>query len=151
KNTKGFKSKFLYGHALLCFLLSWIFSLQLNFVWAALIIAVMHLLVDGFKPILGRINRLRPYLFYLDQFVHVLVLIVVVYGFDSWIGIQPSIDVELSFKILLMVTGYLVCLKPTNIFIQEIFRSTEIQVSSDNEMPNAGKVIGILERILTLT
>ena len=45
----------------------------------------------------------------------------------------------------------MVCLKPANIFIKEVFLATDIQVSSDNEMPNAGKVIGVLERILTLT
>lgn len=151
KNTKGFRSGFLYGHAFLCFLLSWMFSLQINFVIAALIIAGLHLFIDGIKPILAKIKRLSPYLFYVDQLLHILVLIAVVFGFEYRVGIQPSIDVELSIKILLTISGYLVCLKPTNIFIREIFKSTDIQVSSDNEMPNAGKVIGILERLLTLT
>lgn len=151
KNTKGFRSGFLYGHVFLCFLLSWGFSLQVNFVGAALMIALTHLLIDGFKPIFGRIKRFRPYLFYGDQFLHLVVLVAVVCGFDHWKGIQTSIPFEWNFKVLMMITGYLICLKPSNIFIREIFKSTKIQVTSDNEMPNAGKVIGILERILTLT
>lgn len=151
KNTKGFKSAFLYKHALLCFILSWIFSLQIEFGWAALCLTVFHLIIDGFKPLLRRIQKLKPYLFYLDQLLHLLVLILVVYQFDYWMGINPTFEVNFDFKILLMITGYLFCLKPTNIFIREVFKSTDIQVSSDNEMPNAGKVIGILERILTLT
>src|SRR5690606_4953556 len=65
--------------------------------------------------------------------------------------INPSVAVLLNFKYILVIAGYLVCLKPANIFIKEVFLATQIQVSSDNEMPNAGKVIGILERILTLT
>src|SRR5690625_782661 len=151
KNTKGFRSAFLYKHAFLCFILSWIFSLQIEFVWAALCLAMLHLIIDGFKPLLRRIPKLNPYLFYLDQLLHLLVLTLVVYAFDYWIGINPTFEVDFNFKILLMITGYLFCLKPTNIFIREVFKSTDIQVSSDNEMPNAGKVIGILERILTLT
>lgn len=151
KNAKGFRSGFLYLHAFLCFVLSWIFSLQVDFVLAALAIAVLHLLIDGIKPLLGMIRKLNPYLFYLDQFLHLTVLVFVVYLFDRWVGINPSFDIQLDFKILLTIACYLVCLKPTNILIREVFKSTEIQVSSDNEMPNAGKVIGTLERILTLT
>jgi len=151
KNEKGFKSRFLYFHVLLCFLLSWVFSLQINFFIAALIITVFHFLIDGFKPFFGRIKRLSPYIFYLDQLLHLLILVIVVLGFGYWKGIHPSIEVNLNYKFLMILAAYLICLKPTNIFIREVFKSTDIQVSSDNEMPNAGKVIGILERILTLT
>src|SRR5690554_7786773 len=47
KNSEGFKSGFLYWHALICFILSWVVSFQVNFVIGALIIAVSHLLLDG--------------------------------------------------------------------------------------------------------
>ena len=151
KNAKGFRSVFLYQHAFLCFILSWIFSFQIDFVWAALCLSILHFLIDGFKPLLGLIRKLNPYLFYLDQLLHLLVLTFVVYGFDYWVGINPTFKINLDFKVLLIIASYLFCLKPTNIFIREIFKSTKIQVSSDNEMPNAGKVIGVLERILTLT
>jgi hypothetical protein len=56
----------------------------------------------------------------------------------------------------------LCCLKPANILIKEVFRSSEIDVaiarkeesetlSVSDELPNAGKLIGILERVLALT
>lgn len=151
KNTIGFKSSFLYWHALVCFALSWIFSLQVGFVFAAAIIAISHFLIDGFKRHLSNSKYFGKYAFFIDQAIHLIILAVVVVLFDKWYGINPSIDVSLNFKYLLIITGYLVCLKPANIFIKEVFQSTEIQVSSDNEMPNAGKVIGVLERILTLT
>lgn len=151
KNTIGFKSTFLYWHALVCFALSWIFSLQVGFVFAAAIIAITHFLIDGFKRHLSNSRYFGKYAFFIDQAIHLIILAVVVILFDKWYGINPSIDVSLNFKYLLIITGYLVCLKPANIFIKEVFQSTEIQVSSDNEMPNAGKVIGVLERILTLT
>ncbi len=151
KNTIGFKSSFLYWHALACFALSWLFSLQVNFVLAAAIIAITHFLIDGFKRHLNNSKHFGRYAFFIDQAIHLIILTVVVVLFDKWYGINPSIEVSLNFKYLLIITGYLVCLKPANIFIKEVFQATEIQVSSDNEMPNAGKVIGVLERILTLT
>ena len=151
KNTIGFKSTFLYWHALVCFVLSWLFSLQVSFVFASAIIAITHFLIDGFKRHLNNSKYLGKYAFFIDQAIHLIIIAVVVILFDKWYGINPSIDVSLNFKYLLMITGYLVCLKPANIFIKEVFQATEIQVTSDNEMPNAGKVIGVLERILTLT
>ncbi len=151
KNTIGFKSSFLYWHALTCFALSWLFSLQVSFVLAAAIIAITHFLIDGFKRHLNNSKHFGKYAFFIDQAIHLIILTVVVVLFDKWYGINPSIEVSLNFKYLLIIAGYLVCLKPANIFIKEVFQATGIQVSSDNEMPNAGKVIGVLERILTLT
>jgi len=151
KNTIGFKSPFLYWHALVCFLLSWLFSLQIGFVWAATIIAITHFLLDGFKRHLCSNRHLGRYAFFIDQAIHFVILVIVVLLFDKWQGINPVFELSINFKYLLIITGYLVCLKPANIFIKEVFKATEIQVSIDNEMPNAGKVIGVLERILTLT
>ena len=151
KNTIGFKSSFLYWHALVCFVLSWLFSLQVEFVWAAAIITVTHFLFDGFKHHLKNSKYLGKYAFFIDQALHLIILTVVVLLFDKWQGIDPFVNTFIDFKYLLIIAGYLVCLKPANIFIREVFKVTDIQVSSDNEMPNAGKVIGVLERILTLT
>lgn len=150
KNTLGFKSPFLYWHALGCFLLAWMFSLQWGFVIGAGIIAITHFLIDGFKPHLNK-SALGKYAFFIDQGLHLLIIIVVSILFDRWKGIAPSLSVAINFEYLMIAVGYLVCLKPANIFIKEVFGATDIQVTSDNEMPNAGKVIGILERLLTLT
>lgn len=151
KNAIGFKSSFLYWHGLVCFALAWIFSLQLGFALAAAIIAITHFLIDGFKRYLNNSRYFGRYAFFIDQAVHLIILTVVVFMFDKWHGINPSVGISINFKYLLIITGYLVCLKPANIFIREVFKVTQIQVSSDNEMPNAGKVIGVLERILALT
>ncbi|MBT0608426.1 DUF3307 domain-containing protein [Aequorivita echinoideorum] len=151
KNSIGFKSNFLYWHALLCFGLSWLFSLQFDFLWGAAIIGATHFIIDGFKKNLCNSNLLGKYAFFIDQALHLLVLFIVAFFFDKFQGINPTVHISFNFKYLLIITAYLVCLKPANIFIKEVFSSTNIMVSSDNEMPNAGKVIGMLERILTLT
>lgn len=151
KNTIGFRSPFLYWHGLLCFVLAWIFSLQWSFVWAAAVIAVTHFLIDGMKPHLINSRYLGRYAFFIDQALHLAILVLMVFLYDTYQGIAPSFNIGINFKYLLVFTGYLVCLKPANIFVKEVFQATDVQVSSDNEMPNAGKVIGVLERILTLT
>ena len=147
----GFNSRFLYWHFLLCFILSWLFSMHFNFIWGALIISVTHFLIDGFKHRLNASKYLGRYAFFIDQGLHLVIFAIVVLLFDKWNGINPNTFSWINLKVLLVITGYLVCLKPANIFIKEVFSATNIQVSSDNEMPNAGKVIGVLERILTLT
>lgn len=151
KNEKGFRSRYLYRHFLWAFVLSWVFSLQWNFGLWALGIAVTHFLIDGFKKYLNSHKKLGKYAFYTDQLLHILILAAAVYGFGQKTGIQTSFPVAINFNFILVITGYLICLKPANIFVKEVFKSTDIQVFSDNEMPNAGKVIGVLERILTLT
>lgn len=149
KNTKGFKSSFLYFHGLFAFLLSWIFSFQVDFVFFAFAIGMIHLLIDGLKNFWTRNDFIRKYIFFIDQAAHLAVIGIVSYLFYSQFGFENAI--EINKKFVLILTAFLISLKPANIFIREVFRATEIQVSSDNEMPNAGKVIGILERILTLT
>ncbi|MEM0517040.1 MULTISPECIES: DUF3307 domain-containing protein [Aequorivita] len=151
KNTIGFKSSFLYWHALACFALAWLFSLQVDFAFAAAIIAFTHFLLDGFKRYLNNSSYFGRYAYFIDQAIHLIIIALVVVLFHKWRGINPAVEISINFKYLLIITGYLVCLKPANIFIKEVFKATDVQVSSDNEMPNAGKVIGVLERILTLT
>lgn len=151
KNALGFRSGFLYIHFLICFLLSWILSFQLDFFFGALTIALFHFLIDGFKNMASRSSLVKRYIFFIDQALHFIVIGIVVILFNKWIGINPMGEGIYNKKLILILTAYLICLKPANIFIREVFRATDIQVTSDNEMPNAGKVIGILERILTLT
>ncbi len=151
KNAIGFKSSFLYWHALTCFILSWSFSLQWGFILGATVITITHFLLDGLKPALIKNRLLGRYSYFIDQGLHLGIILIVVLLFDQWIGISPSFNVSPNFQYLMIIAAYMVCLKPANIFIKEVFKATEIQVTSDNEMPNAGKVIGVLERILALT
>lgn len=46
KLEKGMGSVDLYLHSFIIFLLSWVAIWSLSFLWAALIIAVIHLLID---------------------------------------------------------------------------------------------------------
>jgi hypothetical protein len=56
-------------------------------------------------------------------------------------------------KHLLIITGYILCTKPANIFIKEVIIAFEVRVNNTgkDDLPNAGKLIGIIERFLVLT
>ncbi|MAO07157.1 MAG: hypothetical protein CL596_00430 [Alteromonas sp.] len=151
KNNLGFKSKFLVWHILMVFVFSWLLSLQIEFFIGSGIIAIFHYLIDGFKPKLNRHKTLGKYAFFIDQLMHLLVLTAVTLWFDAYYGWDPLWEIPVSFKTGVTVVAFLLTLKPTNIFIKQVFCAAEVQMISDNELPNAGKLIGILERILTLT
>ncbi len=151
KNRLGFKSGLLVWHVLIVFALSWVLAFQLNFIYGAVIIAVAHYIIDGCKPYISRSKAIGRYAFFIDQAMHIIVLTAVSLGFATYQGIYSFWEFPLNDKTLFLIIGYLICLKPANFFIREVFSATEIEVTSDNELPNAGKVIGILERLLTLT
>jgi hypothetical protein len=54
---------------------------------------------------------------------------------------------------LLLFTVYLFCTKPVNVLIKEILKAYKIKLLDDagDELLNAGKLIGIAERILTVS
>ena len=149
KNENGFKSKFLVKHAVITFVCSWLLSLDVNFIFCALAIAVIHYAIDGLKKDLNTSN----YSFFIDQILHLVVIWVFVWIFDSYFESNLLYTIPISIKWLAILLGYLVCIKPANIFIRETLVVGNIESISDTtaELKNAGKLIGILERILVLT
>lgn len=149
KNENGFKSKFLVKHAVITFVCSWLLSLDVNFIFCALAIAVIHYVVDGLKKDLNTSN----YSFFIDQILHLVVIWVFVWIFNRYFESNLLYTIPISIKWLAILLGYLVCIKPANIFIRETLVVGNIESISDTtaELKNAGKLIGILERILVLT
>ncbi|OQX76647.1 MAG: hypothetical protein B6D61_08460 [Bacteroidetes bacterium 4484_249] len=151
KDYLGFKSKFLKWHVLITFGFSWLFSFQLSFIFGALVIALSHWLIDGIKTHLNTNIKLNKYVFFIDQILHLLIIVFVVFLFNKYFEIRPFFNTTFNFKYLLIFTSYLICTKPANIFIKEVFNAFQISFSKDNDLPNAGKLIGITERLLVLT
>ncbi len=149
KAKNGFKSPKLYVHALITFVCAWLLSFSFNFWWVALIIAVTHLLVDAMKCYASKCK----YIFFIDQIIHVVVIVAVCY---FWKGGLPDCLCCLDEKYIALLLGVFVCIKPSNIIIKEIIKDANIKVnkgSDDNnteDLPNAGKLIGVVERLLSL-
>ena len=150
KNQLGFKSKFLKWHILLTFGLSWILSFQFYFVFAALTIAIIHFLIDGIKKHLIKNTITSKYAFFIDQAFHLIFITIIVLVYYELLGIRFSANILINTKFLLIISAYLISTKPANIIIKEVFNLFEIKVTAQNDLPNAGKLIGILERWLVL-
>ena len=148
KADNAFKSRHLYIHALITFALAWLFSLSVGFWWAALLIAMLHLIIDGLKSVCKNLKGA----FFIDQLLHLAVIVVVVITFNN-IG-EISLPIWLpETKVLLWIVAFAFCLRPANFIIQNIFKEAKITIpdsGKEQSLPNAGRVIGNVERMLTL-
>ncbi|MFW0736974.1 DUF3307 domain-containing protein [Flavobacterium sp. T12S277] len=145
KEAKKHKSVYLYLHILLHGILAAILVGEIQFLPYALLIAVSHGIIDLIKLHLQK-NKTKRSWFIVDQLLHILVLIGVVFLYKGetvhfhWFNNQ--------FWIL--ITGVLFITKPTSILIKTIISiwNPESQNShNENSLSKAGNYIGILERL----
>jgi len=151
KDEKLFSKEHLY-HIIIVFVLSWLCSMQVAFWWIALTITAIHFLFDILKSILSGRPKLAPFLFFVDQILHLTVIVTATCWFSAVQEIK--FPVEFTLYMALVVLSFLLCAKPANIIVREILKSFEISVSDPddtNKLMNAGKLIGTLERIISLT
>lgn len=163
KKEKSFTWQHIY-HALIVFILAWLFSLDFNFWIAAAVITIVHFLADVLKSRLQIKHEQkgtgRNY-FFTDQLIHLVTLVIVVILYDHLGKIDFVFDINL--KIAAILAGFILCAKPANIIIKNIFEAFSIHIPEDEEkekpdsevveeksLPNAGKVIGVAERFLAL-
>ena len=158
KRRFGFGSSRMYWHALIVFFISYLFSLQWNFIFGSLAISIVHLFVDSFKVKMGnfKISNTKPFknlTFFIDQLIHIGIISLVVLIYTKLNVNKPYIAIPVSGHHLIVILGYLLCLKPANIFIREVFNyyNIKIEIQPSEDLMNAGKLIGNIERVLTLT
>ncbi len=147
KADNAFKSRHLYIHALITFACAWLFSLSVGFWWAALLIAALHLIIDGLKSVCKNLKGA----FFIDQLLHLAVIVAVVALFNKGVISLPIWLPET--KVLLWIMALVFCLRPANFIIQNIFKEAKISIpdcGKEQSLPNAGRVIGNVERMLTL-
>lgn len=136
----------LYVHALLHGLVSYIFVAEVTFLpWAAAL-SIAHLTIDTTKLYLMRRYPHTDWFFH-DQIAHGISIIAI-----AWAILRPSLAV-VGFdnpKIWLIATAICLLTYPAAVAIKHILREwtkeTEEQLSLSQR--NAGKYIGIVERIL---
>jgi hypothetical protein len=149
KRKDGFRSKPLYWHVLVVFMFSFLLADDFNFILYSLIIAASHLVIDGLK------NSLKEskYTFFVDQALHFGIIILMVFLYNHYFLFTPITVLPINTHQLLIIAGYLICTKPANILIKKVLDFYNISFPTDhaNELLNAGKLIGIIERLLTLT
>lgn len=155
KNERGIKSVKLLLHVLVVTFLSVILTLD-YFSWKIpVFIFVFHYLIDLGKIYLkpAKINHLLWFLF--EQLVHLVAIVAVVvltnhFSFD-WK--MKFLEVITDPKFLVLIVAYISVIWPSMIIINLATKRWQNQMNEDAEpsLPNAGKWIGILERVLVLT
>lgn len=153
KEKKDSKKRIIVSYLVIPFVLSWIFSFQLYFAGFALIIALPYVMIKMLKKRIETIPFLGKYSFFLYQALHLIVIVISVLVYDKYFVLDPLIVVPLSIHKLSIIAAFLFCTKPANDYIGEIIKIFNVQVEKNkkgDELPNAGKLIGIVERFLVL-
>lgn len=113
------------------------------------IIFVTHGLIDWYK-----IKHMKESVrnFIIDQALHIFIIIGISIHLTAATSISLSIMASnlLSPRCLLVISGYLLMLKPSSIFLSLLLKQWNVKIK-DKSLPNAGKWIGYLERMLILT
>ncbi|MGY5353840.1 DUF3307 domain-containing protein [Wenyingzhuangia sp. IMCC45467] len=151
KEKKKFASKYLYIHTVIHALLLLIFlGFQVQYLWTIAIISISHLIIDGIKLLKPlKNNRI---LFFVDQLAHLLVIGLV---WKQWNAINIDFSSIITTHNLLLVLALLLLTSVTSIVLKVVFSvwNKEIEEVSkkDSSLKNAGKYIGILERLFVFT
>lgn len=147
ENKKG-GSIYLYIHVFLHTILAFIFLWDRNLWWIALIIGITHFLIDWAKLQFQNPKTKRNW-FFIDQIAHILVigvLSIIYFPFFRW-------EDFFNLRNLELITAFVFLTVPSSILIKTIIsiwtpvtvEHSKIQTES---LVNAGKYIGILERLL---
>lgn len=171
KDAKGFNSGYLYLHILVTGITAMVLVGDINWLLPIGLITVLHGLLDGLKSNVNKRffnNRSPVYLFVADQVIHILIIGVI------WIFVtnqfsQFNIGLTLLLqnqKFWLYLLGYTLVTIPIAVVIGKITEAWSNELHAPQTPPstasstaradkqglkNAGKWIGIIERILILT
>lgn len=144
KFEKKAKSVFLYLHGLIATALPLLLLGELSYWPVAVAIGVSHTLIDTWKLYQG--NSLRA--FWIDQTAHILVLVAC-----SIYLVQPDLgQFNMEDKYLIIFTGYLFVTFPAGILIGMLTHQWKPDENhTEDSLKDAGKLIGIIERLLVIT
>lgn len=138
------KSAKLYLHVALHVALVFIFFFSFEVWKQALIIGITHYVIDAAKLLFQKTKTKRIW-FFADQALHIAVIVA------CWLGFYDGAAIDFSFaqnpKVWLYIFGGLLLTSPTAIIIKVLINRF-IPSKGSISLQNAGKFIGILERLL---
>lgn len=147
KEKKTLKSPKLYLHVFIHFILLFVILWDLSKWPIILIIGGSHFVIDALK-LRFQTKKTKRILFFIDQFLHLIVILMVYWFFIA----SPAevLDHLLTDRALLLLTCILFLTIPVSIIMKTIFLKWNISkiIEGNESLKDAGKYIGILERIL---
>ena len=153
KDKHGFKSWHLYVHVIITAATLFLFLGDFKLWTLVLIISLLHFVIDLVK---SSIQRTNIWIFVTDQLFHFLIIIAVwlVYTNQS----EKFFDLLSSFinnpKFWWLFLAYTLLTIPTSVLIGKMTNKWNNELAGSNEtkgLVNAGKWIGIIERVLIFT
>lgn len=148
KEKNKLKSKKLYTHILIhTLLLVVVIGFNMEKYWLGfLIILISHYIFDLSKVYLQKKKTKRIW-FFIDQFLHILILVFVAYSYSDAVISLENIVTE---KNVLFITCLLSVTYVSSVMIKVIITqwNPEIQKENNESLAKAGRYIGILERLL---
>lgn len=148
KRKKKTKSAYLYVHAFIIGLLSYLFIANWTNYFIPVIIVISHIIIDIWKT-----SRKKTSLnFILDQLYHFLVMIIIWiwFYFGEVNGLILFLENLNYNKIWLIIFAYVFAIWPSGYIIGGITKKWQNEIENDG-LDKAGMWIGRLERVLTLT
>jgi len=147
KEANKIGSKYLYFHILIHFGVTLLVLWDMDLWWWAVIIALSHYIID-----LGKLYA-RPYFknravpFFIDQLLHILVLYACAYNTDL-VNHTIMLVGDLDW---ILITAIVFVGPPSAIIMAKLLEGMSDRIELDHKsLPNAGKYIGILERLFVL-
>ena len=147
KQSNKIASKYLYLHVLLHFGLYLLVLWDLSLWRLALIITVSHLFIDLLKLYSDSMFKNKSIPFFIDQCLHVIVIYCCVF-YANLYNHTLSLFKDLDWY---LVTAIVFVTYPAAIIMGKILENMSNQIETDHKsLPNAGKYIGIIERLFVL-
>ncbi len=153
KRDKKGRSPFLYAHAVLAGLLTYVIVSDWSMWLVPVVITVTHFFIDLWK-LHQKTDSLRYFL--LDQLFHLLVLVLVwLYATNNYGELAPFLASAFTSKfVLVYLAGYLIVIFPIGFIIGKATQRWQEEIKEEDgikSLDKAGRYIGIFERILVLT
>lgn len=147
RNKKHFQSVHLYIHGLITATIA-LLLIGFHYWLIALIILVTHIFIDGWKSY----QPIETKYFLIDQCLHLLVIFVCWYFvFLNTDDVIAAWDMINTKNTLIIITAYVFVTFPAGILIGQLTKKWRDQIPDAPTLGNAGKWIGIIERIIILT
>lgn len=148
KERKKLGSVYLYLHVLIHMALVMIFLWDINLWWIAVIVGVTHFIIDGIK-LLFQTSKTKRTWFFVDQLLHfavIALLSVVYFPYFRWDDFfNPESLKLITAAVFLSVPSSIIIKTLISIWTPVTVDHSKLQTES---LVNAGKYIGILERLL---
>jgi hypothetical protein len=149
KENKKLRAWQFYIHLLIHFILLLLIVANTDFIMLIILIAVSHGIIDALKLTLQKENTKRLW-FALDQILHISAIVILWY-----LTTHPTINLSLIHDptLLIIATAVTFITLPTSVIIKNIISRWVPTLEGNNaaSLQDAGKYIGILERLFVLT